>query len=104
MNLDLPVPGLYRMRAERKGRWLAVEIRDVTWRDEDTGELMEDQRWEATRDGEAVAVERVWPWAARHPIDAAEYQRLLANAFVNPDASSDPMRSPIPTFAQRRSE
>jgi hypothetical protein len=78
LNASVPVPGLYRTRAARKGRWMPVLIEDISDRDPATGELMEDQRFRVLIDGREAPIDRAWPWAARNPVTQAEYDELMA--------------------------
>lgn len=67
---------------ERNGPWRAVLIRDVTERDPETGELLEDQRFEALVNDSLVSIDRVWPWVAKNPISDQEYEELLGRAQI----------------------
>jgi len=75
---DRPAPGKYMGRIVKGGPMVPVELRDVSWRDED-GELMEDERFELLICGEvSVLPEHSWPYLCRQPIDDAEYEYQLA--------------------------
>lgn len=90
IDASIPRPGKYRIRTERGGPWRAVLIRDVTERDPETGELLEDQKWEALVNDSLVSIDRVWPWAAKNPISDAEYEELLHRARTGIGANNPP--------------
>jgi len=95
VHLNLPIPGHYTMRLVKKGPLVPVEIRDVSDRCPETGELMEDQRFVATINGEEAPVERAWPWCSKAPITEAEYRFMVADArHAEAYRPEDPKASP----------
>lgn len=79
---DLPVAGHYKTKLVRGGPWLAVRIwHDVDRRDPDFPDEHLDRSpiWRAELDSREVALEKVWPFCAKHPIDRSEYLYLLAD-------------------------
>ena len=80
---DEPAAGFYKIKIIRGGPWLGVRIwYDDDPRDPDFPDIPLDRAhiWRAERDGREVDVSAVWPFAANHPIDAAEYAYLLGDA------------------------
>lgn len=95
VHLNIPVVGFYQMRLVKKGPFVPVEIRDVSEREEETGELMEDQRWVAFINGEERPVEYAWPWCSKAPISEAEYRFMVADArHAEAYRPEDPKASP----------
>ena len=79
---DTPVPGFYWTRLVRGGPKVPVRIwLDDNCRDPDTGEPMDrPPMMRATRGGKEVDLSQVWPYCAKHCINAAEYLFLEADA------------------------
>lgn len=80
---DHPSAGHFKVKRVRGGPWVAVRIwLDDDRRDPDFPDLPLDRSpvWRAERDGREVDIEKVWPFAANHPIDVDEYRFLLADA------------------------
>lgn len=78
-EVDIPVPGFYRLRLVKSGPWCAVKIWDEAERDPETNELIEDQQFRCLINGKEVDP---WRYAERvncfgQPIDEAEYRYML---------------------------
>ena len=71
----VPVPGIYKRRLVKDGPWVPAKVWFGPPRDPDTGELLDRaHRLQCLVAGEPVDPWQVWPL---HPVDQAEYDRLL---------------------------
>lgn len=105
---DQPIAGTYQMRLVSGGVFVPVKIWFGAPLDPVTGEELDrSHRWNATANGDAVTIERVWPKCADTPIDHHEFEYLAArhawaaknepeSVFANPKRRIDPLTSPTP--------
>lgn len=106
---DTPEAGFYRLKLVRNGPWTGVRIWHGAPPDPDQpGELLDrSHRWQASINDWPCSIERVWPYAARNPIDEAEHAYLVAlskhakehapdMAEANPTKPIDPLTVPVP--------
>lgn len=73
-NEEDPQCGFYRMRKVRGGPWVAVEIWLEQQIDDETGELVADEKLRAIQNGEPVNPAFIWTYC--RPIRAEEYDAL----------------------------
>lgn len=79
-DIGIPRAGFWKYRMVRNGPYVPAMIEDISERDPETGDLMEDQRFRCVVNG----VERdAWAWAERlnlygTAINEAEYQYLTS--------------------------
>lgn len=75
---DVPIAGLYRHKLRSGAVSVAIRIWHGLPLDPVTGEELDRApRWNATANGEAIDLERVWPACADEPIDAATAEHLV---------------------------
>lgn len=93
---DVPVAGTYKSRLISGGMYVAVRIWNGPPCDPDTGEEMDRSwRWQATANGQPVALDRVWPRCADAPIDEAEAAYLTGlQEWGRANAPSSPQANP----------
>jgi hypothetical protein len=72
------VAGYWKVRYpdHNRGSMRPVSIVAVRNMDEETGELLADEYFEAFVAGKQVPLSEVWPWAGRNPITAQEYETM----------------------------
>lgn len=80
---DEPMPGLYKMRREKGGRFVAVKITIVSEVCAETGELLTDERLLGyLGNGPAIDAFEIlcdwWRACSKYPIRKAEYDALLS--------------------------
>lgn len=92
---DRPKPGKYLGKLVKSGPMIPIELRDVSWRNED-GELMEDERFELLVCGQpSDAPEHIWPYLCRQPVSDDEYEYQLAKVqWANEYAPYRPEANP----------
>jgi hypothetical protein len=107
VDAEIPTVGTYRVRMRRDGPPCAVRIWFGAPVDPATGEAMTETRgasFQATLNGAAVELDKVWPGCARDPIDKAEHDRIARLAlttdeddpFYDPRRRIDPLTSALP--------
>ena len=97
---DQPVAGFYRIRLRSGAAFAGVYIWHGLPLDPVTGEELDrSPRWQASLNGEAIDLERVWPRCADEPITEANYRHLCRTqqwARENaPDSALADPRKPI---------
>lgn len=81
LDVSTPTAGFYRMKMRAGGVYGGVKVWYGPPLDPVTGdELDRGWRWQATFDGRAIDLDRVWPACGREPITEAEYARLIMQA------------------------
>ena len=99
MNADQPVEGYYKIRQVRNGPFVPVHVWFGPSRDPFSGEPLDRSPcWHATRRGEDVEVDKVWPWCAKWPITPAEYRYMMttkewADTYAPDQPEAQPRRA-----------
>ena len=106
-EIDVPVPGYYRMRLRSGGVMVGVRIWFGAPLDPATlDELDRAPCWNALINGAWANLDQAWPRCAGEPIDEAEYlhlgrqqawaaQALPGSALADPTKRIDPLSSPM---------
>lgn len=83
--------GWYTRRMVRGGVRVPVEIKLIQIIDPEIGELLEDERFEATVDGEPANVTNIWTYCASNPISREEFEFMSKDAaWCRVHAPNDP--------------
>ncbi len=82
---DSPEVGYYWRRYHRNGPKLPAMIWDASPRDEDTGELIGDEKLCCIIDGRAVDIKKNWTWIAGNPISKKDYDALVRARLRSPE-------------------
>lgn len=90
VDADEPVAGFYMTKLSKGAAFSAVRIWHGFSIDPATGEEVQERSsfWQCEINGQRVPLERAWPSCAREPIDAAEYERILARNLTLDEASA----------------
>lgn len=79
---DTPIEGYYRFKLVKGGHPVGIRIWFGQPLDPDTRELMDRAlRLNAECNGDAIDIDRVWPWCGTDPIDAQEYKYYCGLAY-----------------------
>lgn len=104
---DEPVEGFYRMRLVRGGAYVGIRIWNGPPLDPETGEELDRSwRWQATANGEPIALDRVWPQCAGEPISRADHDHFAKlqswaadhapeSGLGDPRRRLDPLHTPM---------
>lgn len=92
VDLNTLQAGFYRRRMVKGGVFVPVEIRLIQVIDPETGELLEDERFEAIVDGSQVRnILKTWEYCCAHPISRDEYDFMCRDAeWCRQNAPMDP--------------
>jgi hypothetical protein len=95
-SVEAPTAGWYRYRLVAGGHPVAIRIWFGAPLDPVTGEELDrSHRWQATANGEAVDLDRVWPACGREPINATESAYLTGlAAWAQEHAPDSPQANP----------
>ena len=91
-----PQPGFYKTRLVKKGPWVPARIYWQGERDEETGELIEDERLFCEIDGRPADPFDRWTYLCGNPITEAEFNLMTADAaWCRENAPTDPKATPL---------
>lgn len=105
---DEPTAGFYRYRLRAGAHPVGVRIWNGPPADPVTGELLDRSwRWQASVNGRAIDLDRVWPACGREPITEAEHDHLSGletwgrehaphGPQANPTQRIDMLSAPLP--------